>query len=280
MSWINVKFKKKLIRLAATIGLIGITLIWLLPIFWLILTSLRDPSDTFYSGLLPKFLTFSSFREVFTQSLYITSMRNSAVVACSAATISIIMGTLAAYGFARFQYRGKKGFQNLLLVVRLFPPVLLAITFFLVAGKLGIYDTQYPLIVANVFFTLPLATWNLRTMFANLPVELEEAAWLDGATRLGGIIKVLFPLMLPSIVTTWAYAYLLSWNEYLFAMSFIRSPSKQMIVTAIAGNIGQYAINYNLLIAAAMMATVPLLVVFLFIQRYIISGQSLGAIKG
>jgi ABC-type glycerol-3-phosphate transport system permease component len=271
---------KRLSRLIASIGLVGITLIWLLPIIWLILTSLRDPSDTFYSGLLPKYLTLNSYKEVFSDPQYTISMRNSGFVAFMAASISILIATLAAYGFTRFQFRGKKGFQTLLLVVRLFPGVLLAITFFLVAGKLGIYDTHYPLIIANVLFTLPLATWNLRTMFANLPVELEEAAWLDGATRLGGMINILFPLMLPSVVTTWAYAFLLSWNEYLFAMSFIRSPGKQMIVTAIAGNIGQYGINYNLLVAAAMMATVPLLVVFLFIQRYIISGQSLGALKG
>jgi multiple sugar transport system permease protein len=274
------KNKKKGIRLIATISLLAITLIWLLPIIWLILTSLRDPSDTFYSGILPKYLTLNSYKEVFAQPLYINSMRNSGFVAFMAASITIVISTLAAYGFTRFQFRGKKGFQTLLLVVRLFPGVLLAITLFWVAGKLQLYDTHAPLIVANILFTLPLSTWNLRTMFSTLPVELEEAAWLDGTTRIGGIIKVLFPLMLPSIVTTWAYAFLLSWNEYLFAMSFIRTPSKQMIVTAIAGNIGQYAINYNMLIAAAMLATVPLMVVFLFIQRYIISGQSLGALKG
>lgn len=272
--------EKKTTSLLATTGLVLITLIWLLPIMWLILTSLRDPSDTFYSGLLPKALTLNSYREVFSDPQYSTSMRNSAFVAFTAASLSIIIGSLAAYGFTRFQFRAKQGFQTLLLVVRLFPGVLLAITLFLIAGKLGIYDTHYPLIIANVLFTLPLATWNLRTMFATLPVELEEAAWLDGATRLGGMIKVLFPLMLPGVMTTWAYAFLLSWNEYLFAMSFIRSPGKQMIVTAIAGNIGQYGINYNLLIAAAMVATLPLLAVFMVIQRYIISGQSLGALKG
>jgi len=246
----------------------------------MILTSLRDPSDTFYSGILPKYLTFKSYAEIISQPLYLNSMRNSGYVAFMAASITIVISTLAAYGFTRFQFHGKQGFQTLLLVVRLFPGVLLAITLFLVAGELGLYDTHTPLIVANVLFTLPLATWNLRTMIATLPVELEEAAWLDGSTRVGGIIRILFPLMLPSIVTTWAYAFLLSWNEYLFAMSFIRTPSKQMIVTAIAGNIGQYMINYNLLVAASMLATIPLLVVFLFIERYIISGQGLGAIKG
>jgi multiple sugar transport system permease protein len=272
--------QKKPLRIAASTGLVLVTLIWLLPIMWMLLTSLRDPSDTFYSGVLPKYLTFASYKEIFAQPLYLNSMRNSTFVAFTAASITLVIGTLAAYGFSRFQFRWKQSFQNLLLVARIFPGVLLAITFFLVAGKLGVYDTQIPLIIANVLFTLPLSTWNLRTMFSNLPIELEEAAWLDGTTRVGGITSILFPLMLPSLVTTWAYAFLLSWNEYLFAMSFIRSPSKQMIVTAIAGNIGQYGINYNLLIAAAMLASVPLLVVFIFIQRYIVAGQSLGAVKG
>lgn len=274
------KKKKLLKQIFATLSLITVTMIWLLPIVWLVLTSLRDPSDTFYSGILPKQLSLNSYKEVLAQPLYLNSIRNSTFVAFTAASITIIIATLAAYGFTRFHFRGKQTFQNLLIVVRLFPGILLAITLFWVAGKLKIYDTHYPLIIANILFTLPLSTWNLRTMFATLSVELEEAAWLDGTTRVGGILKILLPLMLPSIVTTWAYAFLLSWNEYLFAMSFIRTPSKQMIVTAISGNIGQYAINYNTLIAAAMVATIPLIIVFLIIQRYIISGQSLGAIKG
>jgi multiple sugar transport system permease protein len=272
--------KKKLIKILASTALIVVTLAWLLPILWMILTSLRDPSDTFYSGILPKYLTLSNYQNVLSDPIYLTSMRNSAYVSLMAASVTIVIATLAAYGFSRFQFRGKKGFQSLLLVVRLFPGVLLAITLFKVAGNLGIYDTVAPLIIANVLFTLPLATWNLRTMFANLSVELEEAAWLDGTTRIGGIIRILFPQMLPSLVTTWAYAFLLTWNEYMFAMSFIRTPEKQMITTAIASNIGQYTIDYNLLVSASMLASIPLLVVFLFIQRYIISGQGVGAIRG
>lgn len=272
--------KKRFIRLLATTALIIVTLAWLLPIMWMILTSLRDPSDPFYSGILPSYLTLSSYRSVLSNPIYLSSMRNSAYVSFVAASVTIVVATLAAYGFTRFNFKGKSGFQILLLVVRLFPGILLAITLFKVAGNLGIYDTHTPLIIANVLFTLPLATWNLRTMFSTLPLELEEAAWLDGTTRIGGILRILFPLMLPSLVTTWAYAFLLTWNEYMFAMSFIRTPGKQMITTAIASNIGQYTIDYNLLVAASMLASLPLLVVFLFIQRYIVSGQGVGAIRG
>jgi multiple sugar transport system permease protein len=272
--------KKRLTRLLASTGLLAITLIWLLPIVWMIVSSFRDSSDPFYLGVLPSYLTLASYRKVLSNPLYLNSMRNSAYVAFMAACVNLVISTLAAYGFSRFQFAGKKSFQSLLLIVRLFPGILLAITLFRVAGNLGIYDTHVPLIIANVLFTLPLATWNLRTMFENLPVELEEAAWLDGTTRIGAIVRVLSPLMLPSLVTTWAYVFLLSWNEYMFALSFIRTPEKQMITTAIAANIGQYTVDYNSLVAASVLASIPLLIVFLFIQRYIISGQTVGAVRG
>jgi len=246
----------------------------------MILTSFRDSSDPFVKSILPSFYTLSTIQDVLSKPLYLTAMRNSAFVATIAASINIVISSFAAYGFTRFNFIGKRGFQSLLLIVRLFPAILLALTLFRIAGNLGIFDTHIPLIIANVLFTLPLATWNLRTMFLTLPIELEEAAWIDGATRYKGITKILLPLMLPGLSTTWAYVFLLSWNEYLFALSFIQSPEKQMITTAIAGTLTQYSIDYNLLVAASMIATVPLLIVFLLIQRYIVSGQSLGAIRG
>ena len=272
--------KKKISKPLASTALIAVSIFWLLPIIWMIFTSFRDSSDPFVNSILPSHYTLSTIQQVFAKPLYLTAMRNSAFVATMAASLNIVISSLAAYGFTRFDFTGKRGFQSLLLIVRLFPGILLAITLFKIAGNLGIYDTHIPLIIANVLFTLPLATWNLRTMFLTLPIELEEAAWLDGTSRVGGIVRILFPLMLPGLATTWAYVFILTWNEYLFALSFIRSPGKQMITTAIAGTLTQYTIDYNLLVAASMIASIPLLIVFLLIQRYIVSGQALGAVRG
>jgi ABC-type glycerol-3-phosphate transport system permease component len=245
----------------------------------MMISGFRDPTEPFYQGILPSHLTLVNFRKVVTNPATLRSFRNSLVVATIAAVFDLVVGSLAAYGFSRFQFPGKRSLQVLLLVIRLFPGVLLALALFQIAGFLNVYDTFIPLILANGLLNLPFTVWNLRTMFESLPVELEEAAWLDGANRLGGITRVIFPLMAPGLAATGAFVFLLTWNEYLFAVSFIRSPEKQLITTAIAANIGQYNIDFTGLIATGMLASIPLLIVFLLIQRYIVSGLSLGALK-
>ncbi len=266
--------------LLAHLGLGIVTLLWILPILWMLLTSLRDPSEPFYAGIIPSHFTLLNFGKVLSNAAVVGSFRNSFVVASLAAVMDLIIASLAAYGFSRFEFAGKKGLQILLLVIRLFPGVLLAITLFQVAGFLHIYDSFVPLVLANGLLNLPFAIWNLRTLVESLPVEIEEASWIDGASRLGGMFRVLFPLMGPGVAATGAFVFLLTWNEYLFAMSFIRSPEKQLITTSIAGNIGQYNIDYTALVATAMMASIPLLLLFLLVQRYIVSGLAVGAVKG
>ncbi len=261
-------------------GLALVTLFWIVPILWMFVTALRDPSEPFYSGIIPSHFTLFNFAKVLGNSAVVGSFRNSFVVASLAAVIDLIIASLAAYGFSRFDFAGKKALQILLLVIRLFPGVLLAITLFQVAGFLHIYDSFVPLVLANGLLNLPFAIWNLRTLVESLPVEIEEASWIDGASRIGGMFKILFPLMGPGVAATGAFVFLLTWNEYLFAMSFIRSPEKQLITTSIAGNIGQYNIDYTALVATAMLASIPLLIVFLLVQRYIVSGLAVGAVKG
>ncbi|MCJ7569928.1 MAG: carbohydrate ABC transporter permease [Anaerolineales bacterium] len=256
-----------------------VTIIWTLPIIWMIISGFRDPGEPFYEGIIPQNPTLVNFMKVITNKATLRSFFNSFIVASSVAVFDLTVGSLAAYGFSRFNFAGKNMFSVLLLVIRLFPGVLLALALFQIAGLLGVYDTYFPLILANALLLLPFTVWNLRTMFDALPVELEEAAWLDGASRVRAISKVLLPLMAPGLAATGAFIFLLTWNEYLFAVSFIRSPEKQLITTAIAANIGQYNIDFTGLIATGMLASVPLLIIFLVIQRYIVSGLGMGAIK-
>ncbi len=267
-------------RLMAHAGLGAVTLAWIVPILWMLASAFRDPGEPFYQGILPSHPTLMNFAKALTNHSTIVSFRNSLIVAGSAALLDLVIASLAAYGFSRFRFAGKNALQVLLLVIRLFPGVLLAITLFQVAGFFKVYDTFVPLILANGLLNLPFAIWNLRTLFETLPVEIEEAAWLDGNTRIGGIGRVLLPLMGPGLAATAAFVFLLTWNEYLFAVSFIRSPEKQLITTAIAANIGQYNIDYTGLVATAMLASIPLLALFLLIQRYIVSGLAVGAVKG
>jgi ABC-type glycerol-3-phosphate transport system permease component len=244
------------------------------------ISAFRDPGEPFYTGILPSYLTTINITKVLSNASTMRSFGNSLVVAGAASLVDLVVGILAAYGFSRFRFRGQGGLQILLLVVRLFPGVLLAITLFQVAGFLHIYDSFIPLILANGLLNLPFTVWNLRTVIDALPVEIEESAWMDGANRIQGILRILLPLMAPGMAATAAFVFLLTWNEYLFAVSFIRSPAKQLITVAIAANIGQYNIDFTGLITTGMLASLPLLMVFLVIQRYIISGLGVGALKG
>lgn len=261
-------------------GLVAITALWVLPVFWMFISTLRDPGQPYYFGLLPSNPTLVNYKRILSDPMILISLRNSAVVASATAVFVLVVAFPAAYGFSRFRFKGKNSLQILILIIRLFPGVILAITLFQVAGLLNVYDTFIPLILANGLLLLPFAIWNIRTLFENMPIEIEESAWIDGTTRLGGIVRVILPLMSPGIIATGAFAFLLTWNEYLFAVSFIRSPNKQLITTTIAGNIGQFNIDFIGLTTTAMIASLPLLVIFFFVQRYIVSGLGMGAVKG
>lgn len=271
---------RRVLRVLAHLGIVLVTVAWLLPILWMLANAFRDPGEPFYYGVLPGRLSTANFARVLSNPTTMGSFRNSFLVASSAAMVDLVVASLAAYGFSRFRFPGHRPLQILLLVIRLFPGVLLAITLFQIAGFLKVYDTFVPLILANSLLNLPFAVWNLRAMIEAVPREVEEAAWLDGATRVGTIVRVVSPLLAPGLAATGAFVFLLSWNEYLFAMSFIRSPERRLITVAIAANIGQYNVDFTGLLATGMLASLPLLAVFLYIQRHIVSGLGVGAVRG
>jgi multiple sugar transport system permease protein len=272
--------KKQFNYIFRNIIVLFVTLLWISPIIWMVLNSFRNPNDPFYRGILPSRYTVMNYVKIFKDVLTLNAFKNSILVSSGAAIIDVILAALAAYGFSRFKFRGYKEFKLSILIIRLYPGMILAITLFQLAGKLNIYDTLIPLVLINAVINLPFAVWMLQSTIDMLPIELEEAAWIDGITRIKGIFKIIFPLMTPSIVATFAFIFLLSWNEYLFAVTFIRSPEKQLITLKIAENIGQYHIDFIGLMANGMLATLPLLFVFLWMQKYIVSGLAEGGVKG
>jgi ABC-type glycerol-3-phosphate transport system permease component len=204
---------------------------------------------------------------------------NSMIVAGTVAIFNVTLATLAAYGFSRYRMRGQDFLQVLLLIARLFPVVVMSIALFRIAGILKVYDTYLPIILVNAVINLPFAIWSLRAAMDAIPIELEEAAWIDGCSRIQTIIRIISPLIAPAAVATAAFVFLLSWNEYLFALTFIRSQEKMLMTVTMANNIQDYHMNYAGLMAHAMIASVPILVMFLFMQRRIVSGLVAGAFK-
>lgn len=273
------KYNKQLRHQLLNILVIVITIGWLLPIVWMFLNSFRNPNQTFYYGILPEKYTIINYIRLFKDKSILVAFRNSIIVSGSAALIDIILALLAGYGFSRFQFKGKRQLKFLLLIIRLYPGMILAITIFQLAGLLNIYDSLIPIVFLNALINLPFAVWMLQSTLDALPVDLEEAAWIDGISRLQGIFKIILPTITPSIVATFAFIFLLSWNEYLFAVTFIRSPEKQLVTLKIAENIGQYHIDFIGLMATGMLATLPLMIIFIWMQKYIVSGLAEGAVK-
>ena len=255
-------------------------LLWISPFLWMVMTSFRDPSEPFSSGLFPQHLVLTNYLSALKRSGLMIAFRNSFFVAGMASIVALIVAIPAGYGFSRYRFKGHSAMMVFLIIMKTLPGVLLALSIFLIAGKIGMYDSHIPLVLINAMLTLPLSIWNIRTIFDGISIELEEAAMVDGCTQLQSIVRILLPITTPGMMATLAFVFLMSWNEYLFATTFISSPDKVLVPPVIAGYVDQFAADYTGLITASVMASVPLIIIFVSIQRYIIGGLSLGAVKG
>ncbi|HZW03500.1 MAG TPA: carbohydrate ABC transporter permease [Anaerolineaceae bacterium] len=267
-------------RILAYLVVTLLAIIYILPYLWMIMSSFRPASDPFAMGIFPRSLTLVNYINTLKNSEFLLSFVNSIKVAGLAAVFTLLFGIPAGYGFARFKFRGSNSMMGFLILVRSFPGILLAIALFVMAVKMGLYDSHVPLIAANTIINLPFAIWNLRSVFEATSREMEESAMVEGCNRLQSLIRILLPISLPGLASTFAFVFILSWNEYLFATNFIMTSEKRLITTMLASAIGQFNVNYALLIPAAILSTIPMIGLFLLIQRYIIKGLSMGSIKG
>jgi multiple sugar transport system permease protein len=275
-------------RITGTIFLVAVLLvllIWtLFPFYWAFISSIKDPADNYGNKWLP----FISFEPTLTPWRNLWSIReireamvNSTVVATGAATIAVVLGTLAAYGIARFRFfRPRNGsLTTWFLSQRVLPPVIFVTPFFLILVQFELIDTLWALILINATFNLPFPVIILTQMFREVPIELEEAAQVDGASRLGIFLRIAVPLVLPGIVVSWILCLAFSWNEFLFGFAMTQTESRPMPVYLAGGDqtrgVDFQAIGTRMLLTAS----VPL-VAALLVQRYIVRGLSLGAVKG
>ena len=267
-------------RALAYICITLLAIIYISPYLWMIMSSFRPSTDPFALGILPRSWTINNYIRTLQDPELMSSFFNSFKVAISAASLALVLGVPASYSFARFRFRGRNLMMGFLMVVPTFPGILLAITLFVMAVRFGLYDTHYPLILANTLLNLPFTIWNLRTVFEATSREIEESAMVEGCTRLQALLKVVLPITLPGLASTFAFVYILSWNEYLFATTFISTNEKRLITTTMASAIGQFNVDYAKLIPAAILSTLPLIALFMLIQRYIIKGLARGSMKG
>ncbi len=268
------------------VGLVIATLlIWtLVPYYFAFISSIKDPADNYGDSLLP-FAQFSPtikpWEDLWGTREIRSSMLNSAIVAIGAATVALVLGTLAAYAIARFTFdRPKNGsLTTWFLSQRVLPPVIFVAPFFLIMRQLGLIDTVWALIIMNATFNLPFPVIILTQMFREVPIELEEAAQVDGESRLGIFLRIAVPLVLPGIVVSWILCMAFSWNEFLFGFATTVKDARPVTVFLAGGDqtrgVDFQAIGTRML----LIASVPTIAA-LMIQRYIVRGLSLGAVKG
>jgi ABC-type glycerol-3-phosphate transport system permease component len=254
----------------------------LFPFYWILITALKTNPEISAgtTGLFPAHLTWSSFATIFHQGTFARSLLNSVIVCGSTTILTVIIASLAGYGLARTQIRGKQLIMGFLLVAGFFPVIAMVGPIFVTYRSIGLLDNLVGLVIVYFIYSLPLATWFLTGFFGQIPRELEEAAIVDGATRLQALRRVIAPVAAPGIFTVAILGFIFCWNDFLLALMFLTSPGHYTSPLAII-NLGQsqYQTYYNLIDAMVVIITLPIALIVLFAQRRIISGLTAGSFR-
>ena len=285
----------RILKRAPFYALVVIVFVYALaPFFWALRSAFTPESDMFSTPLqyVPDNPTLDNFRQAFEAEFFRKALLNSALVAGGVTVLSLAIGTLAAFALGRFRFRGRSFVMYLMLSMTMFPSIaILGALYTMISGfSIGpldlpnIYDTLWALLFTYLIFTLPFTIWVLTSFMQALPGDLEEAAYVDGATPFQVFYKVLLPLMLPGLAATGMLAFISAWNEYLFALSFIQDPDKYTVPLAITSFVGEsgsaFQQPWGTIMAATIIITVPLVALVLIFQRYILAGLTAGAVKG
>jgi ABC-type glycerol-3-phosphate transport system permease component len=255
--------------------------VWAFPMYWMLISSVT-PDERLFGGvsLLPTQPILDHYYALFTERRFWVPIVNSLVVAGTTTLLAIVLGVPAAYAIARLRFRGQHWISAAILSISVFPQIAILSPLFLLLRAAGLIDTYPGLVIPYLTFSMPLAIWLMTAFLRQLPRDLEEAALMDGASRLRTAVEIMLPLAAPGIATTAILTFLYSWNEFLFALSFTLGPDRQTVPVAIALFRGQYQVPWGQVLAAAVVASVPVAVVVLAFQRRIVSGLTAGAVKG
>ncbi len=261
---------------------IFIVLVAVFPFYYAILTSIEKGTAIFEVNYLPISFDLSNYRDVLTTGTFPRNFFNSILVASCTVALALFMAVTAAYALSRVNFRGRTLLLMTILGVSMFPQISVLAGLFELVRYLHLHNTMWALIFSYTIFTLPFTVWILTTFMRELPIEIEEAAIVDGATPWIIIHKVFLPLMWPALVTTGLLAFIAAWNEFLFALTFTSSNEQRTVPVAIGllSGSSQYEIPWGPIMAASVIVTVPLVALVLVFQRKIISGLTAGGVKG
>ena len=267
------------------LAVVIVVLIALFPFYWILRTALESNSQVAAgvggsNGIIPGSLTGTAFRDVFTQAQFLTPLRNSIIVALATTAVTVVVASLAGYALARLNIRGTSAILAFILLAGFFPVLAMIGPLFLMLRYIGALNSIYPLILVYLVYTLPISTWLLKNFFQQIPTDLEDAASIDGATRLQVLRKVIIPVAVPGVFTAAILSFILAWNDFAFAVSFLTSTGNFTAPLAIT-TFGQsgYQTYYNLIDAAVVIISIPIALLVLLAQRRIVAGLTAGSFR-
>ena len=252
------------------------------PVYWIVLTSLKKGRDVFNTEelLIPSHLTFYNYAELFKENEISRWVWVSTTLALASTALALLVGILAAYSLTHFRYKGRHMLALAVFFSYVIPKGLLFIPLFLVLNQLRLVDTFLGLVLAHETFSVPFCTWLLYGYFKTLPKELVDAGRIDGCSALGVMTRIILPLSAPGIATAAIFSFTTSWNEFLYAATLITSTELKTLPLGIAGFLRSDSFSWGPLMASATIATIPMLILFVLLQRYVVQGLTLGAVKG
>lgn len=282
-------------------GLLSPTLRWvllifylgftLLPLIWLLLSTIQTQASLLRvpPQILPDAVTLQNYIDIFKpaafgensgQSTFLLALRNSVLISLGTTVVAMLFGTLAAYAFARFNIPSKRPLLLVVLGSQLLPPISVIIPLFRMFKSAGLLDTLFALILAYSTFSIPFVVWIMAGYFQSVPLELEEAARIDGATRFQSFLRIALPLAAPGLAATAIFTLLNAWDEFFFALIFTSTYASKTVPVALAEFIGRHSVNWGMLVTGGLIASLPPIVLSLLFYRYIVSGLAAGGVKG
>ena len=263
-------------------ALIALTLCFAFPIYWMLLNSVKPNTDIMKLPLhfFPKNITFSHFQGILGDGKFSIFYKNNIIVSSITTLVSLALATLAAYSFSRYRFRGSNLLLLLFLSVQMFPAMTLLIALYSMYNKLGLLNTYTALVLACSTNALPMSVWILKGFFDTIPKSLEEAAYIDGCSKIGTLFRIIFPLVRPGVFAVGLYAFLISWEDFLWGLTLANKTGMRTLASGIAMTyLGEYTYDWGRVMAAAVGAALPIVIVFIFLQKHLIAGLTAGAVK-
>jgi ABC-type glycerol-3-phosphate transport system permease component len=269
-------------RLGLYAGAVVLALVGAFPLFWMLSTSLKPSGEIFATPprMIPARPTLDNFGRLLTETSFLTYFRNSVTVSLTAVLLTLAVSSLGAYGLTRFSFRGRDKVAGLILTTYMFAPVMIIIPFYILVKQLGIVNTHLALVLSYTTFCLPFCLWLLRAFFQSIPLELEEAALVDGAGRGRAVWYVVLPLALPGLIATGIFTFILAYNDFLFSMVLITSEELKTLPVGVNDLFNATIVDWGMIMAAGVMITAPAVVFFAGVQRYLVQGWGAGGVKG